>query len=124
MGRTCWSPGEFVGGNPAGVCQCVTGNLGILSANVRDARTGWSVSSASITLYRRGLMQLIHSNALDAVRRVQGFLDSQAATLGAVVTATLRGRLDAAVTQLDAFKVARGAAIDRARGETTNEAAI
>jgi hypothetical protein len=49
-------------------------------------------------------MQLSHSNTLDALRRVQGFLTTQAAALGTLVSTTLRARLDDAVTQLTAFQ--------------------
>ncbi len=69
-------------------------------------------------------MQLIHSNTLDALRRVQGFLDSQAAALGTLVSAMLRARLDAAVTQLTAFMAEQSAAAGVAKGETANQDAF
>ena len=65
-------------------------------------------------------MQVTHSNTLDALRRVQGFLAAQATALGAVIPASLRSRLDGAVTQLAAFQVEQTAA----KGEAANQAAL
>lgn len=69
-------------------------------------------------------MQLSHSNTLDALRRVQGFLDAQAAALGILVPLLLRTRLDAAVTQLAAFELQQSTAAGTAKGETGNQAVI
>ena len=69
-------------------------------------------------------MQLAHSNTLDALRRVQGFLIAQAAALGMLVSAALRARLDAAITQLAAFEVEQSTTTGIAKGETANQAVI
>ena len=67
-------------------------------------------------------MQLTHLNTLDTLRRVQGFLDTHSTALGAVVTPTLRTRLDDAATKLAAFQVEQGASAGAALGETANQA--
>jgi hypothetical protein len=67
-------------------------------------------------------VQLIHLNTLDALRRVQGFLDRQLTALGTIVTAALRGRLDDATTQLATFQVEQNTAAGAARSETANQA--
>jgi hypothetical protein len=61
---------------------------------------------------------------LDAGRRVQVFLDAQAAAIGTVVSASLRAMLDAAVTQLVGFQAQQGTAEGTAKGETVNQAAL
>jgi len=61
-------------------------------------------------------MQQAHLNTLDMVRRVQGFLDRYAATLGILIPAKLRARLDRAATQLAGFQVEQAAATGTARG--------
>jgi hypothetical protein len=69
-------------------------------------------------------MQQTHLNTLDMVRRVQGFLDRLAAALGSLIPASLRARLDAAVTQLAAFQVEQAATTGTARGETAAQTAL
>jgi hypothetical protein len=69
-------------------------------------------------------VQVIYSNILDALRRVQGFLDAQATALGSVIPASLRARLDGAVTQLAGFQVEQSATTGTARGEAANQAAL
>jgi hypothetical protein len=68
-------------------------------------------------------MQLLYSNTLDALRRVQVFLDAQAAALGTLVPPALRARLDAVVTQLLGFQAEQSAATGTAKGETANQVA-
>jgi hypothetical protein len=62
--------------------------------------------------------------ALNAGRRVQVFLDAQAATVGKLVPASLRAMLDDAVTQLAGFQVEQATAEGAATGETANQAAL
>ena len=69
-------------------------------------------------------MQQPHSATLDALRRVQVFLDAQATALGAVVPASLRARLDSAVTQLAGFQQEQTTAMGSATGETANQAVL
>ena len=69
-------------------------------------------------------MKLSHSNTLDALRRVQGFLDAHAAALGPIIPASLRARLDAVVTQLAGFQVEQNAADGTAHGEAVNQAEL
>ena len=69
-------------------------------------------------------MQLTHSNTLDALRRVQGFLDAQATALGPIIPASLRARLDGAVTALAGFQVEQSSADGSAHGATANQAAL
>jgi hypothetical protein len=61
---------------------------------------------------------------LDAARRVQVFLDTEAAVIGKVVPPTLRAMLDDAVTQLAGFQLQQGTAEGTARGEIVNQAAL
>src|SRR5258708_21942979 len=69
-------------------------------------------------------MQQIHLIILDMVRRVQGFLDRQAAVLGTLIPASLRARLDNAATQVASFQVEQAATTGTARGETASLAAL
>jgi hypothetical protein len=69
-------------------------------------------------------VKLSQSNTLDALRRVQGFLDAQAAALGPIIPASLRARLDAAVTSLTGFQVEQATADGTAHGEVVNQAAL
>jgi hypothetical protein len=69
-------------------------------------------------------VQISHSSTLDALRRVEGFLDAQATALGAVIPTSLRARLDGAVTQLAGFQVEQSAAAGTAKGETANQVAL
>jgi hypothetical protein len=50
-------------------------------------------------------VQLSHSNSLDGLWRVQGFLDAQATVLGPIIPASLSARLDDAVTSLAALQL-------------------
>ena len=61
---------------------------------------------------------------LDAARRVQVFLDTEAAAIGKAVPPTLRAMLDDAVTQLAAFQLQQGTAEGMARGETANQVVL
>jgi hypothetical protein len=65
-----------------------------------------------------------HHKALDAFRRVQGFLDAQATALGSIIPASLRARLDGAVTQLAGLQVEQSAPAGTARGEAVNQAGL
>ena len=69
-------------------------------------------------------MQQGHLNILDTLRRVQGFLDTQATALGTLVPAALRARLDDTATQLSGFQVEQASATGTARGETANQAQL
>src|SRR5579864_4939731 len=71
-----------------------------------------------------GNMQATDVRALDAGRRVQVFLDAQAATVGKVVAPSLRAKLDDSVTQLAGFQDEQGTADGAAKGETANQAAL
>jgi hypothetical protein len=71
-----------------------------------------------ITLHTGGNMKSTHFTVLDTGRRVQGFLDAQAAVLVSAVPATLRAQLDDAVSQIAAFQLEQGASTAAARGET------
>ena len=57
-------------------------------------------------------------------RRVQGFLDAQAATLGAVVPQTLRAQLDDGVMQATVFQLEQGTSNSEAKGETAKQQLI
>ena len=61
---------------------------------------------------------------LDAARRVQVFLDTEAAAIGKAVPPTLRAMLDDAVTQLTAFQFQQGTAEGTAMGETANQVVL
>jgi hypothetical protein len=61
---------------------------------------------------------------LDAGRRVQVFLDTEAAAIGKAVPPTLRAMLDDAVTQLAAFQLQQGTAEGTAKGETANQVVL
>jgi hypothetical protein len=65
------------------------------------------------------VVQVVHSNTLDALRRIQGFLDAQTA-LGSIIPASLRARLDAEVTQLAGFQAEQSATTGTARAEAAN----
>jgi hypothetical protein len=69
-------------------------------------------------------MQSTFGGALDAGRRVQVFLDAQAATLGKVVPPTIRAMLDDAVTQLAGFQIEQATAVGTAKGETVNQTTL
>jgi hypothetical protein len=69
-------------------------------------------------------MQATDVRALDAGRRVQVFLDTQAAALGKAVAPSLRAKLDDSVTQLAGFQNEQGTADGAARGATANQAAL
>jgi hypothetical protein len=69
-------------------------------------------------------VQISHSSTLDALRRVQGFLDAQVTALGALIPPSLRARLDGAVTALVGFQVEQSAAAGTAKGETANQSAL
>jgi hypothetical protein len=61
---------------------------------------------------------------LDAGRRVQVLLDTEAAAIGKAVPPTLRAMLDDAVTQLTAFQLQQGTAEGTAKGETANQVVL
>jgi hypothetical protein len=69
-------------------------------------------------------MKSTHFPVLDTGRRVQGFLDAQAAALGAAVPATLRAQLDDGVAQGTAFQLEQGASTSAAKGETSKQQLI
>ena len=69
-------------------------------------------------------MKTNQERALDAGRRVQGFLDAQAAAIGTAVSASLRAKLDAAVAQLVLLQHQQETATSAAVGETVNQAAL
>jgi hypothetical protein len=66
-------------------------------------------------------MQSTHFTVFDAARRVQGFLDAQAAIIGTAVPAPLRAQLDASVTQIAALQATQGANASAAKGETAKQ---
>jgi hypothetical protein len=66
-------------------------------------------------------VKLSQSNTLDALRRVQGFLDAQAAALGPIIPASLRARLDGAVSSLTGFQTEQNTADSTAHGEAVNQ---
>jgi hypothetical protein len=66
-------------------------------------------------------MQSTHFTVLDMGRRVQGFLDAQAAIIGPAVPAPLRAQLDDAVTKIAAFQAEQGASDSAAKGETAKQ---
>lgn len=69
-------------------------------------------------------MQSTHFTVFDTGRRVQGFLDAQAAAIGTAVPTTLRVQLDDAVTQGAAFQLEQGASGAAAKGETSRQQLI
>jgi hypothetical protein len=71
-----------------------------------------------------GSMQSTQFPVLDTGRRVQGFLDAQAAAIGTAVPATLRAELDDGVTQCGAFQLEQGASTSAAKGETSRQQLI
>jgi hypothetical protein len=66
-------------------------------------------------------MKTTQGNTLDTGRRVQGFLDTQAAIIGTAISASLRAKLDAAVSQLAASQLEQDASTAAALGETTTQ---
>ncbi len=69
-------------------------------------------------------MKTTQVRVFDAGRRVEGFLDANAALIGTAVSASLRAKLDAAVTQLDQLRLDQETSKAAAAGETTNQAAL
>jgi hypothetical protein len=69
-------------------------------------------------------MKTTQVRTFDAGRRVEGFLDANAALIGTAVSALLRAKLDAAVTQLDQLRLDQETSKAAAAGETTNQAAL
>jgi hypothetical protein len=69
-------------------------------------------------------MQVTQGRTLDAGRRVQGFLDTQAANIGTSVSASLRAKLDAAVQQLTAAGLAQETASGNAKAATVNQTVL
>jgi hypothetical protein len=69
-------------------------------------------------------VKVSQSNTLDALRRVQGFLDAQATALGPIIPASLRARLDGAVTSLAGFQTEQNTADSTAHGEAVNQTAL
>jgi len=69
-------------------------------------------------------MQSKQSPVFGTGRRVQGFLDAQAATVGDIVPAALRAELDDGVAKGAAFELAQGASSSAAKGETARQQLI
>ena len=69
-------------------------------------------------------MKTTEVRTLDAGRRVQGFLDTNAPSIGTAVPPSLRAKVDAAVSQLVQFRLDQEAATAAAKGETVNQAAL
>jgi hypothetical protein len=69
-------------------------------------------------------MKTTQVRTLDAGRRVQGFLDANAATIATAMSASLRAKFDAAVTQLDQLRLDQETSKAAAAGETVNQAAL
>ena len=67
-------------------------------------------------------MQQFHQNTLDALRRVQGFLDRQAAAVGILVSPDTRAELDGDATQLAASQVEQTQTWGVSKAETANQA--
>jgi len=67
-------------------------------------------------------MQQMHQNTLDALRRVQGFLDRQAAAVGVLVSPDTRAELDGDATQLAASQVEQTQTAGVSKAETANQA--
>jgi hypothetical protein len=61
---------------------------------------------------------------LDAGRRVQVFLDTFVALIAALIPASLREKLDAAVTALAGFRLEQNTAASLVEGETANQAKL
>ena len=68
-------------------------------------------------------MELKQGNVLQGLRGIQGFLDTHADILGAVVTSGARRKLDAQVVELDAHVKAQGGNGLAARDATLSQAA-
>src|SRR5947209_20578009 len=68
-----------------------------------------------------GSMETPQQRTLDAGRRVQVFLDTFAAIIGALVSAALREKLDDAVASLAGFGLEQKTAGGLVQGETMNE---
>ena len=69
-------------------------------------------------------MKTTEVRTFDAGRRVQGFLDTNAPTIGTAVPPSLRAKFDAAVSQIVQFQHEQEAATAAAKGETVNQAAL
>ena len=69
-------------------------------------------------------MKATQGNTLNAGRRVQGFLDTHASVIGTVVSPALRGKLDAAVTQLGQSQLEQDATTAGAIGATAAQNAL
>jgi hypothetical protein len=63
-------------------------------------------------------MKLTQSKVLDAGRRVQDFLNRNAAKVTAVVSALVRSQLDAAVARIEGFKAQQDVSHEISTGET------
>ena len=94
------------------------------TAGAKDATRPCTTYRVHITFYTGGSMQSTQVRTLDAGRRVEVFLDTQAAALGKAVSPTLRAKLDDAVTQLGGFQIEQATAKGTALGETTNQVAL
>jgi hypothetical protein len=66
-------------------------------------------------------MHTPHERTLDAGRRVQVFLATFAATIGALISTMLRANLDAAVAALAGFRLEQTTAAGLVEGETVNQ---
>jgi hypothetical protein len=64
-------------------------------------------------------MEAKKGRTLDAGRRAQGFLISEAAAIGSAVSPTLRAKLDEAVATLEKFELQQGSSDRTAQGATT-----
>jgi hypothetical protein len=69
-------------------------------------------------------MKITGVRTFDAGRRVQGFVDTNAALIGTGVPPSLRAKVDAAVSQLAQYQLDQEAAKAAAKGETVNQAAL
>jgi hypothetical protein len=66
-------------------------------------------------------MQTPHERTLNAGRRVQVFLDTFAAIIGALISPALRAKFDAAVAALAGFRLEQTTAAGLVAGETANQ---
>jgi hypothetical protein len=90
-----------------------------------DAARRGTTPRVHITLFLfGGCMKTTEVRTFDAGRRVQGFLDTNAPTIGTAVPPSLRAKVDAAVSQLVQFELDQEAATAAANGETVNQAAL
>src|SRR6266571_1122496 len=109
------------------MCEsCRSRSLSRTCAGVTDAHTGGHLSRVHNILHILmigwgGSMQSRQGSVLEALRRVQGFLDANATVVASINQSSLRQKLDETVTQLTAHAVAQENGGRGSTGETARQ---